>query len=104
MTSTLLSRIAQISSDGINLPNQVDPRGNSGFVGDRLQGALQLAFTILGALAVLVIVIAALQYVLSAGDSQKTARAKDAIIYALVGLVIALLAYAIVTFVLDGLF
>lgn len=101
---SLLKTIAQISSDDVNLPNTVDPGEGSGFVSQQLQGALQLAFGILGAIALLVIVIAALQYVLSAGDAQKVARAKDTIIYALVGLVVAVMAFAIVTFVLDGAF
>ncbi len=102
--SPLFTRLAQISSDDVNLPNQVDPASRTGFVAGQLQGALQIAFGILGAIAVLIIVIAAMQYVISAGDPQKVAKAKDSIIYALVGLVVAILAFAIVTFVLDGVF
>ena len=100
----LLTRLAQISPDGVDLPNQVDPAMKTGFVSQQLQGALQVAFGILGAIAVLIVVIAAMQYVISAGDPQKVAKAKDAIIYAMVGLGVAILAFAIVTFVLDGVF
>lgn len=100
----LLTRLAQISPDDVDLPNQVDPGLGTGFVSQQLQGALQIAFGILGAIAVLIIVIAAMQYVISAGDPQKVAKAKDAIIYAMVGLAVAILAFAIVTFVLDGVF
>lgn len=102
--TNFLSILAQISQRGINLPNKVQPTENGGFLTENLQSALKLTFGILGALAVLIIVISALQYVLSAGDSQKVARAKDAIIYAVVGLVIAIFAFAIVSFVLDGAF
>lgn len=102
MTLNLLSLIAQISPNGIRLPNKVNPGGSGGFVGSRLENALVISFGILGAIAVLVIVIASLQYVLSAGDSQKVAKAKDAIIYAVAGLVIAILAFAVIRFVLKG--
>jgi hypothetical protein len=100
----LFTRLAQISQDEVNLPNQVDPALKTGFVSQQLQGALQVAFGVLGAIAVLVIVIAAMQYVISAGDPQKVSKAKDTIIYAMVGLVVAILAFAIVTFILDGVF
>ncbi len=101
---SVLNYIAQISPSGVNLPNKVAPARNGDFLNDRLQSVLQFTFGVLGAIAVLVIVIAALQYVLSAGDTQKVARAKDAIIYALIGLAVAVMAYAIVAFVLDGAF
>lgn len=97
----IMDRLAQITTDGVNLPNKVD---NEGFLSARLQDVLSLTFIILGGIAVLVITIAALQYVISAGDPQKVGRAKDTIIYALVGLVVAILAYSIVNFILDGAF
>lgn len=96
--------LAQINQRGVKLPNKVAPTEDSPFVSNQIQDVLMVAFGILGALSVLIIVIAALQYVLSAGDAQKVAKAKDAIIYALVGLVVAILAYSIVAFVLDGVF
>jgi len=100
----VLTILAQISDNGITLPNKVDPTPDKTFLSTQLQHILQLTFGILGAISVLVITVAALQYVLSAGDTQKVARAKDAIIYAAVGLVVAILAFSIVSFVLDGVF
>lgn len=63
-----------------------------------IQTGLSLAFNIIGAVAFLVIVIAGMQYVLSQGDPQTTKRAKDMVIYALVGLVLAIVAQSIVSF------
>lgn len=62
---------------------------------------LSIVFAIIGALALLMITISGLRYVLSGGDSQRMAKAKDGIIYALVGLVIAITAEAIVNFVVG---
>jgi hypothetical protein len=64
---------------------------------------LDLVFGIVGALSILMITISGLRYVLSAGDPQKAARAREGLIYSLVGLLIALAAGAIVTFVIGSL-
>ena len=49
---------------------------------------LNAVYTILGVIAVIVIVAAGIIYITSEGESQKTKMAKDAILYAAVGLVI----------------
>ena len=55
---------------------------------------------VVGALAVLMIVIGGMKYVLSAGDSSAISSAKNTILYAIVGIVIAISAYSIVNFVI----
>jgi len=97
-------RLAQVTNDGIDLPNQVEPTADGGFLTTQFQSVLQVVFGIMGAVAVLIITIAAFQYVISAGDPQKVSKAKDAILYALIGLVVAILSFAIVSFVIDGVF
>lgn len=69
---------------------------------NEIQNILQIVFGIVGALAFLMIVISGLRYVLSAGNPDRTSRAKDGIVYALVGMVIAISAEAIVTFVIGN--
>jgi hypothetical protein len=64
---------------------------------------LGIVFGIVGALALLMITVSGLRYVLSAGDPEKIAKAKKGIIYALVGLALAISAEAIVSFVVDRL-
>lgn len=58
---------------------------------------------IVGAISVIVLIIAGLMYVLSTGNPEQTKRAKDAIIYAAIGLAVSVLSFAIVNFVLDRL-
>lgn len=77
---------------------------------DKLFGAggtwnkiLNLINFIVGAVSVLMIVIGGLRYTLSAGDSSAVNAAKNTIIYAAVGLVIASLSAAIVNFVLTAI-
>ena len=59
---------------------------------------------ILGLVAVLVIILGGVQYVTSTGDAAKVKKAKDTIMYGIIGLVISLLAFAIVNFVLSAFF
>lgn len=63
---------------------------------------LQLLFGVLGAVALLFIVIGGLRYVISQGDPQATGKAKNTILYALVGLVISIAAFSIVTFIVEA--
>ncbi len=57
---------------------------------------LGIVFGVMGAVAVLIIVIQAIKFALSNGEADKAASARKGIIYALVGLVISLTAEAIV--------
>jgi Type IV secretion system pilin len=68
-----------------------------------LQQVLTIAFGVLGALAVLFIVMGGLRMVTSQGNPQEMGKARATVIYALVGLVVALLAEAFVAFVLGHL-
>ncbi|HVV25554.1 MAG TPA: pilin [Candidatus Saccharimonadales bacterium] len=68
-----------------------------------LQGALEIVFGIIGAIAVLMIVLAGLRFVLAQGSPQETAKARNTIIYAVIGLVISIAAEAFVAMVLGKL-
>lgn len=56
---------------------------------------------IVGLLAVIVIIFSGIRYVTSAGNATAVASAKNMLIYAIVGLVVAFLAYAIINWVLN---
>jgi hypothetical protein len=56
---------------------------------------------LLGIAAVIVIIIAGIMYAISAGEAAQITKAKNAILYAVVGLVVAFSAYAIVNWVLH---
>ena len=58
---------------------------------------------IAGLVAVGMLIYAGIQYVTSHGDSGKTKTAMNSIIYSIAGLVIVVLAYAIVNFVIGSL-
>jgi hypothetical protein len=95
MTARLLAQFAQT----IPRPNIPDTQLTS----TRISGALSVFFMAAAAVALLVISIGAFQYVLSRGDAGAVKKAKETIIYAVVGLVIAISGYGIVTFVVTNL-
>lgn len=68
-----------------------------------VKNIINLLLYIVGAVSVVVIIAAGLMYVTSTGDSGRVTRAKNMLMYAVVGLVIAFLSYAIVNFVLFGI-
>ena len=55
-----------------------------------------------GAISVIMIIIGGLRYVISGGDSSNITAAKNTVLYALIGLIIALLSYAVIRFVLTS--
>ena len=64
-----------------------------------IQDIISTLLFILGIIAVIMIIVGGIRYALSSGDSNQMKSARDTIIYAVVGLVVALLSYAIVNFV-----
>lgn len=65
--------------------------------------AVQLLSLVIGVAAVLMIMIGGFKYVLAAGDSNSINSAKNTILYALIGLLIAATAQAIIVFVIKRL-
>jgi len=57
---------------------------------------------IVGAVAVIMLIIGGLRYVISQGSSEGVKQAKDTILYAIIGIVVAILAYAVVHFVANN--
>ena len=95
---SLLIKFAQVSipKEQVNIP-QTDLTSGS------LHTILQIVFGLAGGIALIVIMLAALRFVLATGDPQKTAQARNTIIYALVGLGVCVLGFSIVTFVLKSI-
>jgi len=58
---------------------------------------------IIGAIAVIMLVVGGIRYTVSAGDQNQVTAAKHTIMYAIVGIIVAILAYAIVNFVIGSL-
>lgn len=81
--------------------NSADP-GGAPTLENSFESIVSIMLFVIGAISVIVIVVGGILYVTSTGDAAKTKRAKDTILYAVVGLVVSILAYSIVKFVIEG--
>lgn len=85
----------------------VTPINEGGYGGDNLRnavvGIINGVIAVLGLVAVIVIIIGGINYMTSSGDAGKVKKAKDTILYGVIGLVICVLAFAIVNFVIANL-
>jgi hypothetical protein len=68
-----------------------------------LKSVISILLTIAGIIAVIMIVIGAIRYITSDGDPGKASTARQTVIYAIVGLVVAIMSYGIVNFVVGKL-
>lgn len=84
----------------------VNEIGGQGQGGDELTEGIKTVVNvllfILGAIAVVMIIIGGIRYTTSNGEASSIKSAKDTILYSVIGLVVAILAYAIVNFVIDA--
>lgn len=64
-----------------------------------VEGLIAVVMSVVGIVAVGVIVYGGFTYVTSTGDAAKAAKAKNIIIYGVVGMIVALLSWTIVHFV-----
>jgi cytochrome bd-type quinol oxidase subunit 2 len=90
----LLSALQLIDPNKTHLPKT--PANN-----ETLQKLLTDFFVIIGALALLMAVIAGTRYILARGNTEIVTSARNQLFYSLIGLVLAALAATIVNFILG---
>jgi hypothetical protein len=65
-----------------------------------IKNVVDILLYLVGAIAVIMLIVGGIRYSTSAGNSANVTAAKNTIMYALIGLVISVLAYVIVNFVI----
>jgi hypothetical protein len=87
------------TAQGLDLRSLPNPAGVAN--GDIVPTLLSVVFSIAGAIAFVYLVIGGFHYVNSQGDPQRIGKAKNTIMYALVGLIVVILAQTIVSVVIS---
>jgi hypothetical protein cdiviTM7_00647 len=90
---TLTGGVNSAKGDGVN-ENTADPQA-------LVKQFVNIFLFAVGALSVIMLIWGGIRYTTSAGDSNKVQAAKNTVLYAIVGLVVAILAYAIVNMVMS---
>lgn len=99
---------AACNTANLNIQNGAECAKANGTRGDLFEegGIFQtIANTLIflvGAIAVLFLIIGGLRYVVSNGDPKNVEAAKNTILYAIVGIVVAVLSFAAVQFVINA--
>mgnify|MGYP001020315050 FL=1 len=97
------SASAQVS-EGINTATTSEMKGKS-IDGDNglIKTVVNVLLWTVGILSVIMIIFSGLRYITSAGDASKTKSAQSTLTYSVVGLIVAIMAYAIVNMVTNRL-
>lgn len=100
-----LKNFTQIKIDprDLDIPTEITLQDTGAEGGSNLSVILEIVFGVAGVVAMLVIVIAGIQFMLSRGDPQKSATARNAIIYAAIGLVLMTVAFSLVRYVVGAI-
>jgi hypothetical protein len=91
----------KISTDPASGNCDTNTTGSTDKVNATISQVINIFSTIVGVVAVIMIIYGGMRYITSGGDSSKITSAKNTIIYALIGLVVVALAQFIVKFVLN---
>jgi hypothetical protein len=88
--------------DGANSARGVDQAADLFGASGIFTTVTNVMLFVVGAISVIMIVIGGLRYVISGGNSANVTAAKNTILYAIVGLIVSMLAYAIINFVITN--
>lgn len=102
LTSALASAAGAINvfkgCDGKDATSEVC-KNSSESVQKPIRDIISTLLVAVGIIAVIMIIVGGLRYILSNGDASRIKSAKDTVLYSVVGLIVAILSYAIVNFV-----
>ena len=68
-------------------------------IGLFISNIVRILIALSGSLAVIVLMVASIYYITAMGDPGRIKRAKDIILYTMVGLVLIIMSYAIITYI-----
>ena len=86
----------------VNPVGKGDSSTDGNYLWTSVKDIINAVILVLGTICVVIIIIGGVNYMTSSGDTSKVKKAKDTILYALIGLVVCVLAFAIVNWVIVG--
>ena len=103
-TASLSGSVSAQVSKGIDTATTSEMKGKS-IDGDKglIKTVVNVLLWAVGVLSVIMIIFSGFRYITSAGDTSKTKSAQSTLIYSVVGLIVAIMAYAIVNMVINRL-
>jgi hypothetical protein len=91
----------QASCDESESDSTICEQGNGASVDSVVEIVVNVLLFIVGIISVIMIIIGGIRFVTAGGNAASVTAARNTILYAVIGLIVAALAYAIVQFVVD---
>ena len=103
-TASLSGNASAQVSKGIDTATTSEMKGKS-IDGDKglIKTVVNVLLWAVGVLSVIMIIFSGFRYITSSGDASKTKSAQSTLIYSVVGLIVAIMAWAIVNMVINRL-
>ena len=101
-TGIALAAPVDQAQSGVNKVGGTD-EGNNDLLGT-VRTIINVILGVVGVLAVFMMIVGGINMATSQGDPAKVKKGRDTLLYGVIGLVVALLAFAIVNFVLKNVF
>ena len=98
----LALKVMATKMNGHGTINNITTEGESE-IQDVVGNIITAVIGILGLACVVIIIIGGIGYMTSSGDAGKVKKAKDTILYGLIGLIVCVLAFALVNFVIQSI-
>ncbi|MBR3256093.1 hypothetical protein IKG10_00235 [Candidatus Saccharibacteria bacterium] len=104
---TFAANTKSVDPCGAGVPKEVRAASGCGNAGDDqivtvVQNILYAIIGVCGIVAVVYIVLGGISYMTSGGDPGKVKKARDTIVYAVIGLVVCALAFVVVNFTINN--
>ena len=103
-TASLSGSVSAQVSKGIDTATTSEMKGKS-IDGDKglIKTVVNVLLWAVGVLSVIMIIFSGFRYITSSGDASKTKSSQSTLIYSVVGLIVAIMAWAIVNMVINRL-
>lgn len=95
--------VPSVARADINLTQNIPTPVKGPTIGQLIANVTNILFFVLGAGSVIAIIVGGIMFATSAGNADQAKRGREAVIYAVIGIVISLSALAITTFITSSL-
>lgn len=97
---------AQSATEGLEAAVPESSNNQTTIFGDDgiFERVVNVLLFLVGAISVIMLIVGGIRYIVSAGDQNQVTSAKNTILYAIIGIIVAVLAWGIVNFLLGWLY
>lgn len=92
---------AQVACDGLST-TRANCGGGEAQLDTIVEGVVNILLYVVGVAAVVMLIVGGLRYITSNGDAQAASSARNTVLYSIIGLIAAIIAYAVINWIIGG--